>query len=539
MKNIFRFITTTILAVCIGQFLVGSVSAASTTLISQASQENDGNAGGGPVSTTLVISQVNGGGGGTTGTYLFDYVEIKNISSTPKSLNGLSLYYGSATGQFASTAGNAFALPNVTLNPGQYYFVQTGPTGTVGAAFPVTPDVVTGNLTMSGTNGKIALVTTAGLATNTCGATATPCSVAQLAAIIDWVAYGAAGNGTAGNGEGGTSVNNGVAITSSQGGVRKTAGCTDTGNNNADFDVVTAPVPRNTATTAAPCSAVAPTTFPRSDFNGDGKTDLSVFRPSTGVWEIRQSGGADIQRVFGVSTDIIAPSDYDGDNKTDVAVFRASATAGMPDFYVLRSLDSTVQGAEWGTTGDVPVVSDFDGDNRDDFAVWRNSTGDFWVLQSTAGARHYHFGASGDKPVPGYFVGNDARADFGVYRPSNGTWYIADSVANTVTTTQWGISTDIPVFADYDGDGKDDIAVFRPSDGTWYIRNSSTATNSFVQFGASGDVPVPGDYDGDGKYDQAVYRGGTWYLNRSTSGFAADVFGTATDRATPRWFIPQ
>src|SRR4051812_6799213 len=46
-------------------------------------------------STTLVISQAYGGGGGT-GFYSFDYVEIKNISSTNQSLNGLSLVYGSA-----------------------------------------------------------------------------------------------------------------------------------------------------------------------------------------------------------------------------------------------------------------------------------------------------------------------------------------------------------------------------------------------------------------------------------------------------------
>jgi hypothetical protein len=43
------------------------------------------------LSTTLVISQAYGGGGGTTGTYQFDYVELKNISSSPQSLNGLSL----------------------------------------------------------------------------------------------------------------------------------------------------------------------------------------------------------------------------------------------------------------------------------------------------------------------------------------------------------------------------------------------------------------------------------------------------------------
>ena len=205
-------------------------------------------------SATLVISQVGSGGGGTTGTYLFDYVEIKNISGSIQSLNGLSLYYGSATGNFASQTSNAFALPNVSVNPGQYYMVQLGSTGTVGAAFPVTPDTTSPNLSMSGASGKVALVTT--LAQNICGATATPCNAAQLAQIVDMVSYGAAGNG-----EGGTTVNNGVALTTTQGSVRKGLGCTDTDNNNLDFDAITNPVPRNTATAVNVCSG-GPTPTP-------------------------------------------------------------------------------------------------------------------------------------------------------------------------------------------------------------------------------------------------------------------------------------
>ncbi len=101
-------------------------------------------------STTLVISQVYGGGGATSGTptYTKDYIEIKNISGTTQSLNGLSLYYGSATGQFASSTSNAFALPDVTVAPGKYYLVELGPVGTTGGPLPVTADASsTTNLT--------------------------------------------------------------------------------------------------------------------------------------------------------------------------------------------------------------------------------------------------------------------------------------------------------------------------------------------------------------------------------------------------------
>ncbi len=280
----------------------------------------------------------------------------------------------------------------------------------------------------------------------------------------------------------------------------------------------------------------ATATRSRADFDGDGRTDLSVYRPSEGNWYLNRSTSGFSVANFGLSTDVIVPADYDGDGKADFAVWRPTNTEGQPDFYLLKSTDSTVSGVAWGITGDTPVVADYDGDGKADFAIWRPASGDFYVLQSQSGAlRHYRFGSSGDKPVVADYDG-DGKTDFAVFRPSNATWYIARSIDNVVTFTQWGISTDIPVFADYDGDSKDDVAVFRPSDGIWYIRRS-TGGNIYVPFGQNGDVPVPGDYDGDGKNDQAVYRGGTWYLNRSTAGFSVQQFGLAADQAVPNAYV--
>src|SRR5436190_604386 len=197
-----------------------------------------------------------------------EFISVRNCSSVILAVRVwahplVSLYYGSATGVFASnTATNAFALPNVSLNPGQYYLVQLGTTGTVGAALPVAPDAVSSGLAMQGNSGKIALVPNS-FPQNSCGSSTAPCSAAQLAQIIDWVAYGAAGNGTAGNGEGGTSVNNGVGLATTQGSVRKVLGCTDTDNNNNDLDAITNPVPRNMSSTPATCSgAPTPTITP-------------------------------------------------------------------------------------------------------------------------------------------------------------------------------------------------------------------------------------------------------------------------------------
>ncbi len=303
----------------------------------------------------------------------------------------------------------------------------------------------------------------------------------------------------------------------------------------------TPPGPSGTYTLAVTGSgtigAPAAPIIPRSDFDGDGRTDLSVFQPSSGIWYLNQSAAGNVGRQWGISSDVITPGDFDGDNKADLAVFRASATAGMTDFYILRSLTSTFQGAEWGLPSDLPVVADYDGDNKDDIAVYRPSTNDFYVIQSlTNTSRHYRWGIGGDVPVPGDFDG-DGKAEFAVFRASNGTWYYANSTGGAFVAVQWGASGDIPVFANYDTDTKDDVAVYRPSNGTWYI-NRSLAGSQLVQWGATGDIPVPGDYDGDGRYDQAVYRAGTWYLNRSTAGATATAFGTATDRPTPRFYLP-
>ena len=165
-------------------------------------------------------------------------------------------------------------------------------------------------------------------------------------------------------------------------------------------------------------------------------------------------------------------------------------------------------------------------------AVFRPSNSRWYASPLLTGG--IQFGLSTDIPVAADYLG-DFQSELAVFRPSTGTWYIArdyGSASTNFITIQWGLTGDIPAAYDFDGDGKYDVTVFRPLDGNWYIRQSSDNSARFVHWGADGDKPVVGDYDGDGLGDQAVWRPstGVWYVNRSSDSQAHIVaFGLAGD----------
>jgi hypothetical protein len=271
------------------------------------------------------------------------------------------------------------------------------------------------------------------------------------------------------------------------------------------------------------------------DFDGDGVSDISVFRPSEGNWYANQSQSGFLGLHFGQSGDRPVPADYDGDGKTDIAVFRGGT------WYRLLTGNGTFDGINFGLPADKPVPGDFDGDGKADVAVFRPSDGNWYqMLSATGGVSQVHFGVSEDVPVTADFDG-DGKSDVNVYRPSEGNWYRLNSIDGSFFGLHFGIAEDKPIAGDFDGDARADIVVFRPSNGSWYIMPSSTGAFYGLAFGISTDIPAAGDFDGDGKSDVSVFRPseGNWYrLNSHDNSFYAEHFGAAEDKPIPAYYVP-
>jgi len=274
-----------------------------------------------------------------------------------------------------------------------------------------------------------------------------------------------------------------------------------------------------------------PTNITPFDFDGDGKTDISIFRSAVGQWWLNQSEGGVVAYTFGNSDDVLAPADFTGDGKTDIAFWRPSSG----EWFILRSEDSTFYSFPFGVAGDIVVPADYDGDTLADPAVFRPESGTWYVQQSTGGTIIRGFGISGDRPIPADYDG-DGKADLAVYRPEVGQWWLDRTTAGVIAY-EFGNSTDIVVPGDYTGDGKADAAFYR--DGLWYILRSDDASFYSFPFGSTNDLPTPGDYDGDGSYDAAVYRPAeaNWYILRSTAGILVQQFGAVGDTPVPSAYV--
>lgn len=273
------------------------------------------------------------------------------------------------------------------------------------------------------------------------------------------------------------------------------------------------------------------------DYDGDGKTDPSVVRNTGGgatgqvTWYHDLSSDNPtpfFQRDFGIATDDFVPEDYDGDGKTDIAVWRSGPPFGS-FFYIFQSMTNTVRVENFGQIEDDPTVTaDYTGDGKADPAVYRDGATpadkSFWFYRASSGPLagqivYTQWGQGGDFPSPGDYNG-DGRADFNVQR-NNGFGQAAFLRRNGTGGGDPGGNADsVVVFGpfnqfnrivpgDYDGDGMTDIGILDLSGNNilWSIRYTATGA-VFQQFWglSANDFAVQGDYNSDGRTDLAVWR---------------------------------
>src|SRR5262249_31297674 len=125
----------------------------------------------------------------------------------------------------------------------------------------------------------------------------------------------------------------------------------------------------------------------KNDFDGDGESDLIVWRPQGGMWFILNSGdnfdyAKHVAIQLGLPGDVPLVGDFDGDGRADLSVWRPSN--GYWFFRLSRQNYATITAIQWGLKRDIPKVGDFDGDGMDDLAVYRPSTGNYLVLRSAS-----------------------------------------------------------------------------------------------------------------------------------------------------------
>ena len=264
------------------------------------------------------------------------------------------------------------------------------------------------------------------------------------------------------------------------------------------------PTPSPVSLTPTP-SPIPPTPVPLSpiidsgDYNGDGTTDIGIFRENTGLWAIRG-----LTRVyFGVLYDMPVPGDYDGDTTTDIGIFRGSS-----GLWAIRGITRTYYGA----SSDTAVPLQYNQSSACSIGIFRADSG-LWAVKEVT---RVYFGGSGDMPVPGDYTG-DGTKELCVFRSSLGLWAIRG-----VSRIYYGGNGDVVVPGDYNGDGTRGAGIFRETVGLWAIRGVTR-----IYFGGSVDRPVPGDYGGSGRDDMGIFRGasGLWAIR----GVSRVYFGSSGD----------
>ena len=232
--------------------------------------------------------------------------------------------------------------------------------------------------------------------------------------------------------------------------------------------------------------------FPILDYDGDGISDIAVFRPTSGLWAIKGVTRA----YFGAASDLPVPGDYNGDGTAEIALFRPAS-----GLWAVRGVTRVY----FGSPGDLPLPRDYAGEGTVGIALFRPTSG-LWAIRDRT---RIYFGGSGDQPVPGYYFPG-APAEVAIFRSGSGLWAVKGE-----TRLYFGGVGDKPIPGDYQEEGMRFWcpAIFRPATGLWSVRHATR-----VYFGGPADRPLPAEYYGKGYDEIGIYRQSTglWAVRGET-----------------------
>jgi hypothetical protein len=295
-----------------------------------------------------------------------------------------------------------------------------------------------------------------------------------------------------------------------------------------------------------------------SDVDGEGRAEMSVFRPKEAMSYSFCSLINDVikQKLENWGEDTNSYSlpflaDIDSDGIADWTFVSTGSWDGQMYINFRRSSTDTMESIAWGNAnyGDTPAFGDYNGDGKIEVAVFRPETGVWYILEdidNPKSVRYEYWGQPGDRPCPGDYDG-DGKTDPCVVRPETGekgegqlVWYIRRSSDNQLRRVPWGIPTD-QIFpnnpVDVDGDGTNDILISREENKLryYYALRSSDNTWFVWQWGLASDEIKLGDYDADGKTDFAAIREIdnqlVWYIYHSSdNGYHITYWGLPGDK---------
>jgi hypothetical protein len=292
----------------------------------------------------------------------------------------------------------------------------------------------------------------------------------------------------------------------------------------------------------------------RADFNGDGRSDVLWFNPSTGqssIWFM--NGTATPPTVSVPSVPVgwapVVTGDFNGDGKSDI--FWRNASTGQTSVWLMNGATYMVTYATPTVPGPwtPPASADLDGNGRSDI-IWHNpSTGQtsFWMFSGTGSfstltgpnaPNGYTLRATGD-------FNGDGRGDLFWHNTSTGqtlVWLmngtgVSSSFAMFTPPTAWIVAGSV----DFNGDLRSDILWFNTSTGQtsiWLMNGTASPTSLTGPTSAAGFVPAGlGDYNGNGTGDifwrnPSTGQTRVWLMNSATLLSQFDTYTVPTSWRT-------